>query len=94
MRVRDLSLARKQAQNAQNADNITNELGNNIGMSIFGIDEESFSRTIFFNTNDNDLKSTAAINSKLNNFKLFAMFFVLNKTRLEYIYFRLLILRR
>lgn len=60
----------KDTVNVFKNDNITNELGNNIGMSIFGIDEESFSRTIFFNTNDNDLKSTAAINSKLNNFSL------------------------
>lgn len=51
-------------------DIVTNEFGNEIGQNIFGIDEDSFKKTIFFTGNDNNINTTPSINSKLNAYSL------------------------
>lgn len=44
----------------------TEELGEDIGKSVFGLDEEAFERTVFVNAAEMDIGSTSGINAKLN----------------------------
>ena len=46
----------------------TNELGEEIGKAVFGVDESSFMRTVFINGEDIEIKSTSSINAKLGSF--------------------------
>lgn len=46
----------------------TNELGEDIGKAVFGVDESSFMRTVFINGEDVEIKSTSSINAKLGSF--------------------------
>lgn len=45
-----------------------NEFGDKIGEKIFGIDKQSFERTIFIDAHEIEIGSTGSINAKLNNF--------------------------
>lgn len=45
---------------------ITDALGDDIGRAVFGLDEQSFSRTVFINGDVLDTGSTGGINAKLN----------------------------
>lgn len=47
---------------------LTDELGPDIGRTVFGVDNESFTRTLFINDDAIEIASTASINSKLGNF--------------------------
>lgn len=51
-------------------DNIKTEVADDadIGMQIFGIDEESFSRTAFINANDLSIASTGCINAQISGY--------------------------
>ena len=51
-------------------DKPTQEFGEDVGMSVFGIDKDAFVKTIFFTSSDQDLKTSSVINAKLNNFSL------------------------
>ncbi|MBR2460742.1 MAG: AAA family ATPase [Clostridia bacterium] len=44
----------------------TDELGSDIGRAVFGVDEESFRRTLFCGSEEPDMRSTASINMKMN----------------------------
>lgn len=44
----------------------TEELGEEIGKSVFGLDEEAFERTVFVTAAEMDIGSTGGINAKLN----------------------------
>ncbi len=46
----------------------TDELGDDIGRSVFGLDRESFERTLFIDNKDAFFGSTDGINAKLNRF--------------------------
>ncbi len=46
----------------------TDELGENIGKTVFGVDEESFLRTVFIASEAIEIKSTLSINAKLGHF--------------------------
>ena len=46
----------------------TDELGEDIGRSVFGVDEASFLRTLFITSEDIEIKSTSSINAKLGSF--------------------------
>ncbi len=46
----------------------TNELGNDVGKTVFGIDKQSFERIIFISSDEIDVKSTSSINAKLSEF--------------------------
>lgn len=47
---------------------LTGELGADIGKAVFGIDRESFERTVYITAADTEISSTTGINAKLNNF--------------------------
>ena len=47
---------------------ITEELGEEIGKTVFGVDEESFLRTAFINSEEIEIQSTSSINAKLGSF--------------------------
>ena len=47
---------------------LTDELGEDIGKTVFGVDKQSFERTAFIGGEEIEIKSTSSINSKLNNF--------------------------
>ncbi len=47
---------------------ITTALGEDIGRSVFGVDKESFERTIFIDGGDIEMKSTSVIHAQLNRF--------------------------
>ena len=51
-------------------NSLTDELGEDIGMSVFGIDRDAFVKTIFFTSADQDIKTSSVINAKLNNLSL------------------------
>ena len=40
----------------------------NVGEEVFGIDKQSFERTIFISADEIEIKSTGSINTRLNNF--------------------------
>lgn len=44
----------------------TEEFGEDIGKSVFGLDEEAFERTVFVTAAEMDIGSTSGINAKLN----------------------------
>lgn len=46
----------------------TDELGEDIGKTVFGVDETSFLRTLFIGSEDIEIKSTSSINAKLGSF--------------------------
>ena len=46
----------------------TDELGEDIGKTVFGVDEASFLRTLFISSEDIEIKSTSSINAKLGSF--------------------------
>ncbi|MCQ2493487.1 MAG: AAA family ATPase [Lachnospiraceae bacterium] len=46
---------------------VNEDYGKNIGEQIFGIDSESFKRSVMFSQNDCETKSTDGINAKLGN---------------------------
>ncbi len=46
----------------------TNELGEEIGKAVFGLDEASFTRTVFVTANDEEICSTGGINARLNHY--------------------------
>ena len=43
-------------------------LGADIGRAVFGLDEQSFARTVFIGAEEQEIASTGGINAKLNNF--------------------------
>ena len=43
-------------------------LGADIGRAVFGLDEQSFARTVFIGAEEQEISSTGGINAKLNNF--------------------------
>lgn len=45
-----------------------NEFGNDIGRAVFGVDKESFERTVFITSDAVDMCATSGISAKLNNF--------------------------
>lgn len=47
---------------------LTPEYGGDIGERIFGIDRQSFERTVFISGTEIEISSTSSINTKLNNF--------------------------
>ena len=47
---------------------LTEALGEDIGKSVFGVDEDSFKRTLFIGSEDIEIKSTSDINAKLGSF--------------------------
>lgn len=47
---------------------ITEELGEDIGRTVFGVDENSFLRTLFIGSDEIEIKSTSSINAKLGSF--------------------------
>ena len=47
---------------------ITEELGEDIGRAVFGVDEASFLRTLFIGAEEIEIKSTSSINAKLGSF--------------------------
>lgn len=47
---------------------LTNELGEEIGRTVFGVDEDSFMRTLFIGSEEIEIKSTSSINAKLGSF--------------------------
>lgn len=47
---------------------LTEELGEDIGKAVFGVDEASFLRTLFIGAEEIEIKSTSSINAKLGNF--------------------------
>ncbi len=46
----------------------TQELGEEIGKAVFGVDRESFERTLFLESGDIEMKSTSGIQAMLNRF--------------------------
>ncbi len=46
----------------------TDELGEDIGKTVFGVDETSFLRTVFISGEDIEIKATSSINAKLGSF--------------------------
>ncbi|MBE7058108.1 MAG: hypothetical protein E7387_03285 [Ruminococcaceae bacterium] len=46
---------------------LTDELGDDIGKSVFGIDKESFEKTVFFNAEDIEIYTPAGIEAKIQN---------------------------
>lgn len=46
---------------------LTDELGEDIGKTIFGIDKESFEKTVFFNAEDVEIYTPAGIEAKIQN---------------------------
>ncbi len=44
----------------------TDVLGEEIGKTVFGVDRESFERTLFFGSGDIEIKSTSSIHAQLN----------------------------
>lgn len=44
------------------------DFGNDIGQAVFGLDQESFERTAFVNSDAIDICATGSISAKLNNF--------------------------
>ena len=46
----------------------TQELGEDIGKAVFGVDEASFLRTLFIGSDEIEIKSTSSINAKLGSF--------------------------
>ncbi|MDE7453348.1 MAG: AAA family ATPase, partial [Clostridia bacterium] len=46
----------------------TDAFGSEIGKAVFGIDAKSFERTVFIGSDEIEIKSTASISAKLNNF--------------------------
>ena len=46
----------------------TDELGEDIGKTVFGVDEASFMRTVFVDSEAIEIKSTSSINAKLGSF--------------------------
>lgn len=46
----------------------TDELGEDIGKAVFGVDEASFMRTVFIDSEAIEIKSTSSINAKLGSF--------------------------
>lgn len=46
----------------------TDELGLDIGKTVFGLDKESFERVIFVSSGEIEIKSTSSINAKLGEF--------------------------
>lgn len=47
---------------------LTDELGEDIGRAVFGVDEASFLRTLFIGAEEIEIKSTSSINAKLGSF--------------------------
>ena len=47
---------------------LTEELGEDIGKAVFGVDEASFLRTLFIGAEEIEIKSTSSINAKLGSF--------------------------
>ncbi len=47
---------------------LTDELTEDIGKAVFGVDKQSFERTAFIGGEEIEIKSTSSINSKLHNF--------------------------
>ena len=45
----------------------TDELGENIGETVFGIDKDAFARTAFVSSDEIEISSTTSINAKLSN---------------------------
>ncbi len=46
----------------------TEELGTEIGKAVFGVDKESFERTLFLGSGEVEISSTAGIHARLNRF--------------------------
>ena len=46
----------------------TDELGEDVGKAVFGVDEASFMRTVFIDSEAIEIKSTSSISAKLGNF--------------------------
>ena len=46
----------------------TDELGEELGKTVFGVDEASFLRTTFIGSGEMEIKSTSSINAKLTGF--------------------------
>lgn len=46
---------------------LTDELGEDIGKTVFGIDKESFEKTVFFNAEDIEIYTPAGIEAKIQN---------------------------
>nr|MBR6778274.1 AAA family ATPase [Clostridia bacterium] len=46
----------------------TDEFGEDIGKAVFGVDEESFLRTVFIGSGEIEIRSTSSINAKLGSF--------------------------
>lgn len=47
---------------------LTDELGDDLGKAVFGVDEASFLRTLFIGSDEIEIKSTSSINAKLGGF--------------------------
>jgi len=47
---------------------LTEELGDEIGKTVFGVDEEAFLRTAFIGSKEIEIQSTSSINAKLSHF--------------------------
>lgn len=47
---------------------VADELGEDIGKTVFGVDETSFLRTLFIGSEEIEIKSTSSINAKLGSF--------------------------
>lgn len=47
---------------------VTEELGEDIGKTVFGVDEKSFLRTLFIGSEEIEIESTSSINAKLGSF--------------------------
>ena len=47
---------------------LTDELGEDVGRAVFGVDEEAFCRTVFIGSGEIEIKSNSSINAKLGSF--------------------------
>ena len=67
-RVFDVKSETKDSVRVYENGELLENLTDGIGEKFFGLDENSFKKTIFFGENDEEVISTSTINARLNNF--------------------------